>query len=157
MRTLRGVSRAARPGTPVIVAVLCAIAPDRVAADPARIASECMEAGRIEQRVNLNAGVYNESVQVASPMMLDIPVGVDARRVGLCLEAQDAAPITAEVTFAEREAACREARQHRAQVRLDAAGGTTIGESDGMRYHDCLRGEEAEIEVDVAFPAATPR
>ena len=115
-----------------------------------------MEAGRIEQRVNLNAGVYTEAVQVASPMMLDIPVGVDARRVGDCLEAQDAAPVTTEVTFAEREAACRKARQRRARIRL-SAGGTTIGASDATRYHDCLRGEEAEIEVDVEFPAAAPR
>lgn len=136
-----------------------------VSAEPARetgrdteaLTAECVEIARRTERINLNSGVYNETVQVASPLSIDIPVGVDGATLEDCLAVRNLAPERAQVVYAEREAYCQAQRQRRARVKLTAGGGTRLGDSDLAAYHACLKGEDAQIEVDVEFPEPETR
>ena len=122
-------------------------------ADERDLAAECDAQATMTQEINLSSGVYNEDIQVSSPLTMEVTMGVDSNQRQNCLEFHGIAPESASEAYVERAASCREKIRAQERVHLVRAGTVALG-TDASAYQECMRGTDADIEVEVDFPDA---
>lgn len=121
--------------------LVCSVWPASVVAD-----AECTDLLIRMQRINVGAGVYTEQAVAAAPIEIDIPIAIDTRRYGECLERAGLDRSDAVAAWVERSAQCR--REQASPVHLGPAGQAPRigGVTDEESYRTCL---DSTVEVEV--------
>lgn len=122
----------------------------QAAAERAAVAA-CHGDSLITERVNLNAGIYNERIQVNSPLSMEVPIGVNPGQFHECLSVRGVAPESANIAYREHEQACRERHLGAGRVRLVSEHTLKLAGADMRGYQECLRHGPAP-DIEVSFP-----
>ena len=106
---------------------------------------DCIQSASIEQRVNLSAGVATETIQVTTPLHIELPATVDNEIYYECLLANGLVDQKGPEQFVAKQDRCR------SQTRLHAVsandGTPRISDAaDSQDFADCM---ESNITVDV--------
>lgn len=111
-------------------------------------AEDCAERAVQWQEINVGSGIYTERAVASTPLMLQVPVHVDAEFEAECLKLEGFDPAATMAAALERSERCRAQARRVRLVRNDEAGGTPRigGEVDDTIYRECLR-QEIEVEV----------
>lgn len=136
---------------PIMAAHAADPATDARAARERAAIAECHGQSLITEHVNLNAGVYNERIQVSSPLHIDIPVGVNPGQLQDCLTVRGVAPESANLAYREHADTCRERYLGAGTVRLVSEENLKLSGADTRAYHECLRNGPT-LDVEVTFP-----
>jgi hypothetical protein len=113
-----------------------------------RAADTCAERAVQWQEINVGSAIYTERAVANAPLVLRVPVGVDAELQAECLRREGfdpAASMAAEVAKSER---CRQNARRVRLVRRDGGdqGPRIGGVVDEASYRECL-GQPVEVEV----------
>lgn len=107
-------------------------------------AAECAKDARVSQAIKLNSGVYNEQVQVNSPLKIEISREVNEQAYLECMEQSGLMPDAERDPYLQRIRECNQGVI--TEKTVIGQGKVRVGSTrDQKAYEDCLRGVEVEL------------
>ena len=107
-------------------------------------ASECARGAQVTEEIKLNSGVYNEQVQVSTPLKINISREMNEQAYLECMNKTGLLPDADRDPYLQRIRECNQGVTTERTV--IGQGEVRIGSTRNQKaYEDCLRGVEVEL------------